>query len=471
MAAIVRPTQPVLFSDRPRGQVQADLLDAQITNLVAAIHSTQVALEDIRRDDGKLKSNSVGREQLAAELKHSRQEIDDVEARTINAAQAAAAAASSVVGTIREVDLRASDAEAAAISAAGMLSAISHGNITALDATSDAENSADRAESAAVASESWSNYSHAQSDNAEAAKNEATQWAEYLAGPVVNSDDAPAYIAGHPFGHGLYYQSVEGAGGTGGLWSAKWWAIYAQQLVGNISFYYLGPWATPPIPGSTNPATGMTVPDPLAVGSFYYDTTYNTVMVWNGTSWQPPGVQVAAGYRARYVYISTEAQLTYSGADINGVAPMFTNEGHDVCLNGVRLVPTLDYTIDPATDSMTLAESPGAGAVVQWDLMIPPDQINSAKVDAFKVETLTPDGVTATFALLYIDPSVGPPAVPTAIGQGAQLMVVLDGVMQEPGVDFTALGSTLTLSSAPRADSKLWAVWYRPHVAVELPPP
>ena len=79
MPAIVRPKQQILFSDRPRGQITADLLDAQIHSLIEAITSTQQALEDIRRDDGKLKNNIVGRDQLQVELKHSRAEIDSVE--------------------------------------------------------------------------------------------------------------------------------------------------------------------------------------------------------------------------------------------------------------------------------------------------------------------------------------------------------------------------------------------------------
>jgi hypothetical protein len=156
--------------------------------------------------------------------------------------------------------------------------------------------------------------------------------------------------------------------------------------------------------------------------------------------------------------------------DSSGRAPLFTNEGHDVYLNGVRLVPTVDYTTNPTAESMTMVEAPGAGAVVQWDLMIPPDQINSAKVDAFKVQPLTPDGTTKIFTLSYIDPTVGPPAVATTIGNSAQLIVSLDGVVQEPGVDFTGIDATLAMTVAPPADSRFWAVWFRPHIPVVLPP-
>jgi hypothetical protein len=241
-------------------------------------------------------------------------------------------------------------------------------------------------------------------------------------------------------------------------------------LVGNIGFYYLGPWSYQPIPGETNPNTGEKVPDPLAIGSFYYDINKNSIMIWNGTSWQAPGITVAPGFRARYVYVATAGQTVFSGLDSNGKAPLFTNEGHDVYLNGVRLVPTVDYTTDPAADSMTMVEAPGAGCIVQWDVMIPPDQINSAKVDCFKVEPLIPDGVKKAFTLTYIDPTTGPPAVAVNAGTGAQLIVSLDGVIQEPAVDFGATGNTLTMTVAPPADSRFWAVWFRPHVPVVLPP-
>jgi len=226
MPAIVRPKQQILFSDRPRGQITADLLDAQIHNLVAAISSTQAALADIRRDDGKLVNNSVGQEQLTAEWKLDRTEIDNIERRIAVAAEKTADVVQIVIASGRETDLRAQDAEAAAVSTAQMLNAISHGNINALDAASDAENSADRAESAAIQSENSANYSKAQSDNAIAAKDEALAWAEYLGGPVVDNTHALDFINASKFPQGLFYQPVSGMGGVGGLWSAKWWAIH-----------------------------------------------------------------------------------------------------------------------------------------------------------------------------------------------------------------------------------------------------
>jgi len=72
MPSHVRPGRLFSFANwqrsQPRAQLPGDQLDAQIQNLVDAITSTQKALADIRRDDGKLKNESVAAEQLAPDL-------------------------------------------------------------------------------------------------------------------------------------------------------------------------------------------------------------------------------------------------------------------------------------------------------------------------------------------------------------------------------------------------------------------
>jgi len=462
MPAIVRPKQQILFSDRPRGMVTADLLDAQIHNLIEAIHSTQLALEDIRRDDGKLKSNSVGREQLQTELKHSRQEIDSVEQRAAAAAEKTQAAAAQTLHTARDIDLRARDAEAAAVSAAKMLSAISHGNINALDSASDAENAADRAESAAIDAKNDANYSHAQADNAIAAKNEATQWAEYLAGPVVNPNDAPAYIANHPFGHGLYYQPVEG--GLAGLWSAKWWALYAQQLVGHWNFYYLGAWAQPPMPGSTNPETGLTTPSPLLPGSFYYNTDVNQLYIWDGTQWVSP-IKLTPAYQSNYVYVATAGQKTFTGADFHGNIPLLADNDTDVHLNGIRLVGGTDYTVDKATNSLTLAVGATANSMVQWDLLVEASALAPGAISVFKIKIAPiPDGVNKNFTMTYPNPTLGDQ--PVAATQVAEVAISIDGIVQEPAVDFSTSANTLTFSTAPQLGCRMWGTWHASDIII-----
>jgi hypothetical protein len=464
VTTVKRPSRLFSFTDHQKNNPNApppgDRLDAMFIELIDALTSTQRALAEVRRDDGKLNSGLITAQTLDPLIaqKLSNEIIAKVEptkALAIGNAALARTEAAAASGHAR-------DAEAAAIATAQFLSASQSIFAKLAPNVEQANANAKAAEDEARDAENWATYSQAQSDNAIKAKDEALAWAEFLGGPVVDNTVALDFIQASKFPNGLFYQPVQGMGGMGGLWSAKWWAIYCQQLVGNISFYYLGPSDVALVPGGTNPNTGETIPNPLAVGSFYYDTTTNTVMVWNGTSWQEPGVQVAVGYTANYRYTAAAGQVAFSGPDLNANTPALTNEGSTVYLNGVRLVPTVDYSVNATTDTLTLIEAPGAGAVVQWDLLVPPDKIASVKVDAFKIETLVPDGTKTTFTLTYIDPSTGPPAINANVGTGAQLQVSLDGIIQESGRDYTATGSTLTMTTPPRADSRLWAVWYRP---------
>lgn len=454
MPAIVRPAQQVVFSDRPRGPIAADLLDAQIHNLVEAIHSTQLALEDIRRADGKLKSNLIGPAQITNDL--VKVLVAGIEKHTAQAATRAEQGAATATAAVNDIALFAADAEHAAITAATFLEAV---NTAAAIVKHNAERTAATvyaAESEATEAENWGTYSKAQADNAIAAKNEATQWAEYLAGPVVNSDDAPAYIADHPFGHGLYYQPVEGYGGVAGLWSAKWWAVYASQLVGPWSIYYLGGWAVPPAPGAIHPDTGIRIPSPLPPGSFYYDTSTDTVYFWNGSEWVSPFV-IASGMTSRFVYVATANQTAFTGLDANGATPDVGTSPSDVHLNGVKLVPTSDYTVSGNT--LTLTAPAAAGAIVQWDLLVPPENLIPGAVQNFKV-TLTPapDGTVTQFQMTYNDPVNGMSPVNATIG--AQMQVSVDGIVQEPGVDYTAVASTLTMTTPPLSNARFWAIWF-----------
>ena len=110
-----------------------------------------------------------------------------------------------------------------------------------------------------------------------------------------------------------------------------------QQLVGPWNFYYLGGWNDPPIAGETNPATGQVVPNPIAVGSFYYDIDTQTLMVWNGTQWVA-SVALTSGYEARFVYVAAEGQQMFTGPDVNGATPAVNGSPSTIHINGVALI-------------------------------------------------------------------------------------------------------------------------------------
>jgi hypothetical protein len=459
---VERPRRLFSFSDhsrtRPREPIPADRLDEQIAHLIDAIASTQRALADIRRDDGRLRNASVGPDQLAVGVGAQLQQLADTHLGRLTTVTETLRSVSTTA--LRDVAMYARDAEAAAGSAAQFLTATDIARKLTETASADVRAAAVALDADAVSAENWGAYSKAQADNAIAAKDQSLQWAEYLAGPVVNAAEAPAYISGSPFPHGLYYQPVEGFGGVAGLWSAKWWAVYAAQLVGGWMFLYLGGWDHPPTPGETNPATGIKVPNPILAGSIYYNTVEHQLYVWDGDSWNSPHL-LDAGLVDTYVYTATANQSVFSGPDDNGRNPaaQLGTHPYDVHVNGVKLVANDDYTVTGATATLTLTDPVTAGTVVQWDILVSRDELAPGAVNAFKMIAFAPDGVKTQFPLQYL--KVG---VPTnaSVGDGTQLFVVIDGVTQEPGSDYTALGSTLSMQEPPRADAHFWAVWYQP---------
>lgn len=460
MPAIVRPDRKVSFTEAARnnrGQIPADQLDAQIHNLIQAIHSTQEALADLRRDDGRLKNASVGIEQLATVVEQKF--THDVREHTLKAATRAEQSAAQVKHAENNIALYAQDAEAAAVSASQFLAAVNAAERIITNQTNRVVTLTDTVDAQTTDAENWANASQAWATNAQTDEQQAAAWAEYLAGPVVNSADAPAYISDTPWGHGLYYQPVEGYGGMGGLWSAKWWAIYAAQLVGPWGFYYLGGWPAPPLPGSSNPATGVKVPDPLLPGSFYYDTTTGEIYVWDGTQWKSP-YALASGALSKFVYVSTAGQTVFSGPDNFSKTPAVGLSPSDVHLNGVRLVEALDFNVNASTSTLTLVVPATVNSIVQWDLLVPPDDLVPGNVHNFKVALTpsAPDGTNKVFTMQYTHPTSGPQ--PVNVTDGAQLQVSVDGIIQEPAADYSGATNTLTFAVAPPANAHFWVVWF-----------
>lgn len=435
------------------------MLDAALTDLREALIETQEALRQLRRDDGKLINGSVGVSQLDRQFAEQLADylrLTPSGKSVLQLVDEANSAAVTSQAAEQSIALLAQDAERAATVANEALAEMHRLRDQLGRQYGVVAKNVDVISAYSTEAEDWANYSHAQADNAIKAKDEALAWAEYLAGPVVNSDDAPAYISGSAWPHGLYYQPVEGYGGTGGLWSAKWWAIYAQTIVGPWAFYYFGPWPAPPSPGMRNSDTGQVVPTPIGEGSMYYDTTAGMLFVWDGTQWVA-AFEAVLGYKSEYTYVATANQSVFSGPDVNGQTPVVGDARSAVHLNGVLLVEgsSYDYTINTSTNTLTLAMGAPAGSIVQWALV--PQALAPMPVKAFGV-TLTPsapDGATTAFTMAYSGGAVN------ALDAHA-LLVSLDGIVQQPGIDYNAAGATLTFPAAPRADSRLWVTWWSP---------
>jgi hypothetical protein len=466
MAHLRRPTRIFSFSDhqrlRPTDPPPGNELDGMLRDLREALISTQDALAELRRDDGQLKNAMVGPEQLKPSLINAI--VGDVRKVTDRLQSEVANAITEQKISTNDVALLAQDAEAAAVSSAEFLSAIKSMEMRITDAHRRAQVSEVSVDSFATDAENWAMYAQAQAEHAMKSEDAALQWAEYLAGPVVSGPAAPAYIASSPWPHGLFYQPVEGIGVTGGLWSAKWWAIYCQMLVGWTSFFYLGAWDHAPTPGEVNPDTGKMVPNPLAPGSLYYDTVEKTLKVWTGDGWIAP-FAFTGGYTSHFTYKATPGQVTFSGADMFGHTPNFSSDvGHDVHVNGVMLVRDDgtgkgDFTTDSTTDSMTLFSPVPEFSVVSWDLLVAASTLAPGGCTVWKMDDIIPDSVKTSFTLTYTGPQ-GQQS--PSITKSSELIVVVDGIIQEPGIDFQATGDTLSIVPAVSAGAKIWAQWFAP---------
>ena len=97
---------------------------------------------------------------------------------------------------------------------------------------------------------------------------------------------------------------------------------------------YLGPKSTAPAVDNDGNA--------LIVGALYFDTTLNSMRVYDGSLWMAAGSSVN-GTSRRYRYIATAGQTTFTGVDSNGATLAYDPLYLDVYLNGSRLDQT-DYT-------------------------------------------------------------------------------------------------------------------------------
>ena len=182
------------------------------------------------------------------------------------------------------------------------------------------------------------------------------------------------------------------------------------------------------------------------------------LFIWNGSEWRTP-YALAPGFQNNFVYVATAGQTVFFGPDVNGRTPVVGSSPSDVYKDGVRLVEGSEFTVDAVNSKLTLLTPANAGAIVQWDLLVPTDQIAPGSISIYKAAiTPTPNGVVTSFEMSYANPTTG--TQPVTASSSAQIMVSIDGVIQEPGVDFTANEATLVFSAAPPADAKLWVLWF-----------
>jgi hypothetical protein len=244
---------------------------------------------------------------------------------------------------------------------------------------------------------------------------------------------------------------------TGDHWSSRWWANQAANAFGMLTSLYLG---AHPLPPTTNNNGG-----PIQIGSIYYDTTTGQAMVWDGSQWVSFYGVERAGLATRW-YLATAGQTAFplTSADLHGATYTMnatTPEGIDPHVNGIKLMPLAsgssegDFTVNAATSTITFLRPLRAGDMVGIDILMPVEALGPGNVNSWKLAPITPNGSTVTFALSTASGS-GPPVT---VQRNEELIVSVDGAVQEPTASYSATGASITFVTPPAADSKVFITW------------
>jgi hypothetical protein len=246
---------------------------------------------------------------------------------------------------------------------------------------------------------------------------------------------------------------------SGEHWSSRWWALRAASAFGALAWMYMGGWPSAP-PSTPLTPTGQPIPP----GAMYFDTTLGYMLVWNGSTWVPLAQGAAKATTASLYYLATAGQTVFplTAADRFGHTFAFNQtlpEGLQGLVNGVRLEPTVDFTVDTVASSVTFLRGLPANAIVTFDLLTPVSQLTpSGTVNTVLLSPIVPDGVKTVFTGLTVA-SNGHPA---NVSKNEELLVSVDGVGQAPGMSYNAGGAQITFSEAPPATALIFIVWFGP---------
>jgi hypothetical protein len=251
---------------------------------------------------------------------------------------------------------------------------------------------------------------------------------------------------------------------TGEHWSSRWWAMKSANAFGMMAMLYCGASDVPPIETLTG--------DPLTPGCIYFDTNTNTMQVWNGSAWQPFTVPQKA-FTASLYYLASASQSAFPLTTADLYNNTFTlnqqdTEGIEVYVNGARLTPDNsssmtkgDFFVEAASSTILLAQTLPAGAIVAVDVLQTASQLAPGAVAIHPcVNINTPpgfqDGSRATFVLTVKSDGTNP-----NLAGPEELLVSVDGVLQEPAVQYAASGDAITFLQAPTADAYVFISWFK----------
>jgi hypothetical protein len=442
MSSIARPQKVYDFTAHARRQPTApppgDRLDAQLANHADAITAVQLAVERLVQTAPTIDVQALAddiKRQAAAELEDLRRQAVNAKG-VIDQARLELARIQTHADRAREAADRAEARLAAAVANAAVAPVqaprpreptlptptlyVNAGGFYAGDAAGATATSADYAQV-------------------------SIEWAEHL------PDTIPPNI--------LAINAISGQ-----HWSSRWWALRSASAFGMLSMLYCG--------ASDVPPTQTLVGDPLTAGCLYFDTNTNTMQVWNGAAWQPFTIPQKAFTASLYYVASanqqhfplTTADLYNNSFTLNQQDP----EGIECYVNGARLTPdnnpgmlTGDFFVSVVNSSITLAQVLPAGAIVAIDVLQTASQLAPGAVAIFPITNInTPpgfqDGVRIGFPLTVKANGTSP-----NLAGPEELLVSIDGVLQEPGLQYAVSGDSIIFNQAPAADAYVFISWFK----------
>ena len=444
MPSIARPQKVYDFTAHARRQPTTpppgDRIDAQLANHADAIIAVQLAVEQLTQTAPP----QIDVKQLAADIiAHALAEFGDLSQQARNAgvvieqARLEVARAKADAERAREVADRAEARVAAAVQEAQVAQAALQAatfSIPILGVNAGGPYAGDTSGATATAAD----YAQVSID-----------WAEHMPDTIPPNTLAVTAVSGDH-------------------WSSRWWANRAASAFGMMAWWYQGAYPSPGPPTTPLTATGQPIPP----GAMYFDTTTGQMMVWNGSTWVSASKPAPAATHSLY-YLATAGQTVFplTVADRAGATFAFNQtspEGVFAYVNGVRLEPTFDFTVDTVASTITFLRGLTVNSVAMFDLLSPKAQLApSGSVNTVMLNPIVPDGVKTNFTGL----TVAANGHAVNVAKNEELLVSVDGVIQQPGGAYSATGAAITFAEAPLANALITLVWFGPSVTTQMVAP
>ena len=281
-------------------------------------------------------------------------------------ATAAASSASSASSSASTASTKASEASTSATNAASSASSASTSATNAASSASSASTSASNASTSATNAASSASSASTSASNASTSATNASNSATAAATSATNASNSASTA------------STQATNAANSATSAASSAAAAASALDSFDDRYLGSKSSDPTVDNDGNA--------LLTGALYYNTTTQTMKVYDGANWI---TATAAGTTAllTYKYVATAGQTTFSGAASVGGTLSYTSNNIIVFVNGVSLDST-DYT---ATNGTSVVLASGAAlndevVIVAFKSFTVADTYTKGEVDAFAVK-------------------------------------------------------------------------------------